>query len=293
MSSIPTGAAGAQTARTSLPPAASAAIYTAAVMLLSAPFWVIVARAGIHGSMGVLGLMWCPAAAALLSALVTRRPIRAFGWRLPGFGYVAAAYVIPLVYAAAAYGAVWALGLGRIDTVHYQSMLHRSVGSGLALIATLGVAIGCVSALGEEIGWRGFLVPVLAQRFGLTATSLISGVIWAAWHVPVIIFGDYNGGTPAWYSVTCFAAAVLGISFVMAWLRLASGSLWPCMLLHAAHNSFVQDFFTPLTGDTGHTAWFIDEFGAFLPVAIIAAAVITLSRTGLRLRSPRQGSASF
>jgi membrane protease YdiL (CAAX protease family) len=89
----------------------------------------------------------------------------------------------------------------------------------------------------------------------------------------LIVFGDYNGGTPAWYSVACFAAGVLGVGFLFAWMRLRSGSLWPCVMLHAVHNTFVQEVLTPLTADTGHTAWFIDEFGAVLPLCIIAASI--------------------
>jgi len=50
--------------------------------------------------------------------------------------------------------------------------------------ATLGVLISCLTALGEEIGWRGFLVPQLASVTSFTKTALISGLIWAVWHYP-------------------------------------------------------------------------------------------------------------
>ena len=189
---------------------------------------------------------------------------------------MASGYAIPVIYALIAYGIVWALGLGRPDIVHYAVATHHSFWQTLPLLAVVGVFGGCVAALGEEIGWRGFLVPVLAQRFGFVQTALISGTIWAAWHVPLIVFGDYNGGTPAWYSVMCFAAGVLGVGFLFAWMRLLSGSIWPCVMLHAVHNTIVQEVLTPLTANTGHTAWFIDEFGAVLPLCIIAAAVLVI-----------------
>ena len=66
---------------------------------------------------------------------------------------------------------------------------------------------------------------------------------------------------------------LIAISFVFAWIRLKSGSLWTAALLHASHNLYIQDIFTPLTRNTGKTAWFIDEFGAVLPAVALAFAI--------------------
>jgi membrane protease YdiL (CAAX protease family) len=129
------------------------------------------------------------------------------------------------------------------------------------------------SALGEEIGWRGFLVPELAKVTNFTGTALISGLIWSVWHYPVLIFGGYNAGTPAWYALICFTMMVVSISFVFAWMRLKSGSLWTGVFLHASHNLFIQSIFTPLTKNTGKTAYVIDEFGFALPLAAIFFAL--------------------
>jgi membrane protease YdiL (CAAX protease family) len=134
------------------------------------------------------------------------------------------------------------------------------------------------SALGEEIGWRGFLVPELSKNMSFTATAFLSGVIWSLWHYPILIFADYNAGTPTWYGLSCFTVMVIAISFVFAWMRLKSGSLWTGALLHASHNLYVQAIFTPLTRDTGQTAWYIDEFGAVLPIVAVAFAIYFWSR---------------
>ena len=111
-----------------------------------------------------------------------------------------------------------------------------------------------------------------------TATALISGVIWSVWHFPILIFADYNAGTATWYALTCFTVMVIAISFVFAWMRLKSGSLWTAAMLHASHNLYVQAIFTPLTRDTGRTAWFIDEFGAVLPLVAVAFAIYFWTR---------------
>jgi membrane protease YdiL (CAAX protease family) len=58
----------------------------------------------------------------------------------------------------------------------------------------------------------------------------------------------------------------MSMSFVFAWFRLKSDSLWTGVILHASHNLFIQSIFTPLTKDTGYTKYYIDEFGAVLPI---------------------------
>jgi membrane protease YdiL (CAAX protease family) len=155
------------------------------------------------------------------------------------------------------------------------------VGVGYVLLTgTVGMVRGTSTALGEEIGWRGFLVPELSRTMSFTGTALLSGIIWATWHFPILLFADYNSGTPAWYGLTCFAVMVIGISFVFAWLRLRSGSLWTGAVMHASHNVFIQAVFTPLTTDTGRTAYVIDEFGWMLAlVAVIVAGVVWRRRT--------------
>src|SRR5262249_37659031 len=128
-------------------------------------------------------------------------------------------------------------------------------------------------ALGEEIGWRGLLVPELFKTFGFTMTALISGAVWSSWHYPVLIWGDYNAGTPTWYALACFTVMVMSISFIFAWMRLKSGSLWTGAILHASHNLYIQGIFTPMTRNVGKTAWYIDEFGAVLPLVALGFAI--------------------
>jgi uncharacterized protein len=141
------------------------------------------------------------------------------------------------------------------------------------VVATTGVIQNCATTLGEEIGWRGFLVPELAKRFSFTATTVLAGAIWALWHVPIIVFGGYSQGTPVWYGLAVVSANMIGLSFVLTWLRLKSGSLWTDVILHASSNHFIQQFFDPMTADTGRTKYLIGEFGIgfTLVVAVLAA----------------------
>lgn len=251
----------------------SVALYVLLTVVFSAPFWLVIAQHGM-GDWRSFGLMWCPGAAGIATALLTRRSLRTFGWTWPGWRFMAAGYFIPVAYAATAYCTVWLLGLGSLDLSGYAAKMHYSIYFVLPLASTIGVLTTSIKTLGEEIGWRGYLVPALLPRLGAFRTAIVSGLIWAAWHVPLIVFADYHGHTPAWYSLSCFAVLVVADSFIFTWARIASGSIWPCVLLHSAHNAWVQAIFTPLTGDTGNTAWYIDEFGAALAITVIIAAVM-------------------
>ena len=231
---------------------------------LSAVFWWLIATAGTIGANGgvyLLALMWSPGLSALATRFAFRRIITGDARRSGVARWAALAYVLPLGYAGAAYGAVWATGLGAVDIGRFQ----RSVPEFLVF----GFLQSLLTATGEELGWRGFLVPALARTMTFERTALLSGAIWAAWHVPLIVLADYNAGTPVWYAVPCFAVGVVSLSVAFAWLRLRSGSFWPAAILHAAHNLFVQGFFDVVTADTGPTRWLTGEFGAALAVALV------------------------
>lgn len=91
---------------------------------------------------------------------------------------------------------------------------------------------------------------------------MISGLIWAIWHYPILLLADYNGGTPVRYYLPLFTVELPLISFLWTWMRLKSGSLSSGVALHAAHNTFMQQFFAPLTVSNSKTPYGAGEFGA-------------------------------
>jgi membrane protease YdiL (CAAX protease family) len=238
--------------------------YLVIVFLFSSIFYVLIFRqpGGIESPAGqgfTLGLMWSPAAAALITTFIFQRNLRGLGWALGKPKFYLIAYLTPIFYASMVYLSVWVLGLGDFnDSDNWISVVLRSL--------TSGVLMAAISAVGEEIGWRGLLVPQLARLESFTQTALISGVIWGIWHIPIIIGGGYNSGAPTWYSISCFMVEIIGISFAFAWVRLASGSIWPALILHATHNSFIQSALDELTINTGSTHYFTTEFGIGLAI---------------------------
>src|ERR1700730_14016474 len=265
--------------RSSLP---QVGMYLLLVFAFSSLFYFLMLKAhtlSAGAGLYVFGIMWCPALAAMATLKLNGRSMQDLGWKWPETKYAAQSWYIPLLYALITYVIVWSSGLGGFPNHEFMDHLVPMVGVHVSpLLSTIiyvlvagsfGVIKSTASALGEEIGWRGFLVPQLFKSFGFTATAFISGVIWACWHFPLLIWGDYNSGTPTWYGLSCFSVLVIFISFVSAWMRLKSGSLWTGAILHASHNLYIQAIFTPLTRNTGKTAWYIDEFGAVLPIVTL------------------------
>jgi uncharacterized protein len=114
---------------------------------------------------------------------------------------------------------------------------------------------------GEEIGWRGYALPRLASRLGFAPTSIVLGVIWACWHLPLFII---PGTDTSGQSFPVYLLQVTALSVAMAWLYWrANGSLLLVMLMHAAVNntkdivpSAVSAATNPFALSTSLVAWF-------------------------------------
>lgn len=250
---------------------------------LSAIFYILIASAETKDGY-VFALMWCPGIAAVATQLYFHRSLRGLGWKPGNTKYLWMGYGLPVAYGLVLYGLVWLAGLGKFSPVEWADFLaaqwgidpenpYLIVGLYVFSQATVGVLISCITAFGEEIGWRGFLVPELFRENLFSRTALISGGIWAVWHFPVMLFADYgNNATPIWFNLIFFTLAAVGISFPLAWLRLKSGSMWPAVILHASHNLFFQVIFTPLSGDTGITEYLVGEFGIGLALIVLLVA---------------------
>jgi membrane protease YdiL (CAAX protease family) len=256
---------------------------------LSSIFYNLIISAGKLGAGGglyVLGLMWCPGIAALAPRLVHQRNLRGMGWGWGRTRYQAISYILPVLACAAVYGLIWATGIGGFSDESLKKALAEAGAGALPtpllflVLATLGVLQGLISATGEEVGWRGLLVPELAKVTSFTRLSLISGAMWSVYHYPVLIFADYNSETPIGYALVCFTLMVFALSFIFAWLRLKSGSLWTGAILHASHNLFVQQIFDGMTVDRGITEYVTTEFGIGLAVVYTVVAWYFWRRRG-------------
>ena len=230
-------------------------------------------------------LMWVPGLAALITSYVYTRSIRELGLGTLGPArYLLIGYFLPVAYLIVVYGVVWLTGLGVLNTEPLTQA--APLWAVLFQLATSGVAGAVVSAAGEEIGWRGLLAVQVFRLTTFTRTALITGAIWAVWHLP-LLFAGYTSGTPFPYAFACFFVSIIGISFVVTYLRLASKSVWPCVVLHASHNLFIQGLFDPLTADAGYTPYVTTEFG-IATAAVVAVVGVIFWRRGRVLDSVKQ-----
>jgi membrane protease YdiL (CAAX protease family) len=193
------------------------------------------------------------------------------------------ALVFPIVIGLVAYGVAWATGLAQFDP-QPLGLVASYVGDTaspvtlfvvlLALTATVGTIIGALSAAGEEIGWRGYMLTRLIDA-GVPRPVLASGQIWGLWHIPLILAGVYVAGSSPVVSAMLFMITVTPFGFVFARMRLETGSIWPAIALHGAWNSIIQGAFDPVTMGTGTGATFwVGEAGILTALALVVAAVV-------------------
>lgn len=262
------------------------AVYLVLLAIATALATLIAARLGDSPVAGLI-LMTSPALAALLASLLTRRSLKEIGWRVTPVKWLGLGWILPILYAISAYALVWLTGLGGVPNPTFferarftlnmpDAPAHLLIPAAFFYITLVNLIPSMLLSLGEEIGWRGFLVPELTKWLGLRNAAWLSGVIWAVWHLPGILFGDYGvQNTPLVYRLVCFALMVIASGMVMAWLRMKSGSIIPVAIMHATHNGVIQTFLDRITYDTGRTAYFTGEFGAaLLPFLLVMAWIV-------------------
>ncbi|GAB5413994.1 MAG: hypothetical protein Cons2KO_15970 [Congregibacter sp.] len=227
----------------------------------------------------VTGVMWSPGAAALATCLILKRPIATLHWRWGNWKWIGLAWALPVGYGLLIYAPVWLLHLGGSDFPNTATLIdwnRQLLGAEttnpitatafVLMLATLGVISSASRALGEEIGWRGFFIWELRKVMPFWAVGLFSGCVWAVWHWPAILFTDYNAGEGSFVlQMFFFTMAIVPQGIVYAYFTFKSASLWPAVVLHASHNLFIQQVFTPLTVRGEGTHRYIDEFGIVMP----------------------------
>jgi membrane protease YdiL (CAAX protease family) len=158
-----------------------------------------------------------------------------FKWQVPARWYLFAFGYIAVVKLAAAIVHRIAVGV------------WPGVEPGPWFLFVAGILISTPFQAGEEIGWRGYALPRLTQRFGLGAASVILGVVWAAWHLPLfyILATTTTGGSFPFYLIT-----VTAISVALGWLYArTNGSLLLVMVLHSTANNTPHFVPPAATGD--------------------------------------------
>ncbi len=173
-------------------------------------------------SLAVVVLVWQHQGRAWLLAWFSQ----CLQWRV-GWVWVAVALLVPLaVVALAAAIHVTLLGGTIPPSPAYGHALLAAVN--FVLILLLG------GPLGEEFGWRGYALPALQKRYGWRVASLVLGIVWGAWHLPLFYIANTS---QQHIPVALFMVGIVAMSVVFAWLvNRTAGSLVVAILFHTAIN---------------------------------------------------------
>jgi uncharacterized protein len=216
----------------------------------------------------VMLLMWTPGLACIATRLLLREGFSDVSFRIggrAGWKSIALGWLYPVPIGLVAYGLGWGLKLASFSSAPVKD-LGLDLGSDyLHFLARLGVSvflltpISLISAFGEELGWRGYLLPRLVEA-EVARPLLFSGVCWGLWHVPLILTGQYVHGPNPWLAALVFLVFITADAFLLGWMRLRTGSVWPAAIGHASWNAIIQGTFDRSTSSP--SIW-VGEGGIF------------------------------
>jgi uncharacterized protein len=214
-------------------------------------------------------------AVAVAIAATVRRGERGAAWRGIGFGpaslrHFAAGLLLPVALVAASFGIAAAAGVVRF--------------AGLAAIdpvqlALEAFAIGLLLALAEEIGWRGFLLPRLAELTRGSRAALLTGAGHAAFHLPALTLTSvYQGEGNRFIVVPMVMVTLTAAGVLYGWLRLASGSIWPVALAHSTFNAAFSHGALAVTATSPAIMAYVTTETGVVTMLLTAATAVWLIR---------------
>ena len=241
--------------------------------------WAVWVPRAVGIPVGVVGQLWTwvPAVAALLAAALTggRGALRDLGerlvrWRVGWRWYLV--IVLGLAVFSIAVAVVYVL-LGGSWADAVPPALNGE--TPLVILPLFLAVLFVTDGVGEELAWRGFALPRLLTRHNALVASLILGVLWGLWHLPLVWT---EGATLYQQPVWLFLLDITAKSVLFTWVFLHTrGSVLLAMLLHGATNLFAV---SPVVAEGGSVALLLLAAGAkwVLVVVVIVVAGPSLAR---------------
>jgi len=253
-----------------------ATIFTVLVLLMALIAALVIRALGISSEFVAAAVyMFTPAEAALIMlVIVTREGFSREGWKVLGLHRLGLnvwwiAFGVTLLVSLVATAIVWATPLA--------SVVVPDLGIGGRLIGFLiqVVLFTLTFSLGEEIGWRGYLLPKLLS-VGRTRALLVVGLVWATWHTPLIFLTPiYHSAGNRLIVLPLFYGTFVAASFFFGYLRIWTGSVWPASLGHSVHNAAWGTLvaFTATSSPVVVNEYLVGDNGILMLVGVVVAAI--------------------
>jgi uncharacterized protein len=226
-----------------------------------------------------LPTMLTPLIAALIMRIfVSKEGLKGSLGLLRSPKYYLAALVIPPVFVTAVVLIVQALGLGEFRWSEAGWYVYL-----MLLLVALPVTL---FTFGEEYGWRGYLLPRLLP-LGEIRASVLLGVIWGVWHLPLLLAGLNYPGVNVWLAIIIFTFVTVALSFTYTWFYVASsGSVLVAAVFHASTNQFSDTFWVPPLLSGAHP--FAPSIVSAVLIMALAVVVPKLFKRSVRVRDPER-----
>jgi membrane protease YdiL (CAAX protease family) len=242
---------------------------------------VLVALFGPSGETAIqlLSMLTATIGVLLMLLVVTRDGYHRAGWaqlalHRAGWRYWPLAVLAPTSALAVSYGTATLTG---VVSWHFAP--------NVPIILTTGLVISSAVALLEEVGWRGYLLPKLSAGNRRTAPALV-GFLHGVWHLPLMLLTTaYNPVGNRLITVPIFLAILTSAGTIFGYLRTASGSTWPAVIMHGTWNAVWSTLAASAISDRPVSAAYLaGETGLFTLATVVVAAAI-LTRRGIRDRA--------
>ncbi|WP_242535635.1 CPBP family intramembrane glutamic endopeptidase [[Muricauda] lutisoli] len=250
-------------------------LFLALVVALTSPFHYAIVN--LYPSRIYVGaIMWCPAIAAFITLKIKGRKISSLNWNWGDWKYIRWSYFIPALYGIITYLLIWVFGFGGLANREIITEWGKELGLfgigtlnptsitiiAIILLGTVEVIRASATTLGEEIGWRGFFIHELRKVLSFTGVSVFSGLVWAAWHWPLLVYYSNN----VLLEFITFFIVIISMSFIMAYYTFKSKSLWPAVIFHAVSNVYIQKIMPSLTMKIEGTEHWLGENGIMFAI---------------------------
>ena len=226
--------------------------------------------------------MLAPAAAHIITRKITGEGFRLSGKDSMMLGidlkgkkwlFFLVAVILPVIYATLGDVIIWLScpeAFGKTDVRPFVAITYP-------LLAVVSGVVLSFAALGEELGWRGYMMPKLIGLVGKPKALLIGGIIWGLWHAPLTCVGhnfgmDYPGFPYVGIILMCLMCTALGT--ILTCVTIKTDSIWPAAFMHAVNNSMPSAMVVFMNQDVKIPIWIYAL--SIIPLILLAILCFSL-----------------